>query len=65
MPTHPLDGTAWRLIAHRSVDQLRDTPPDAMATLRFDLPRAGGKSAINLYHGTVEFKPDTTENTAE
>jgi heat shock protein HslJ len=61
MTTHPLDGTAWRLIAYQSGDQLVDTPPDATVTLRFDLPGVGGRSAINLYHGTVEFKPDTSD----
>jgi heat shock protein HslJ len=65
MTTHPLDGTAWRLVAYRSGDHLVDTPPDAKVTLRFDLPGVGGKSAINQYHGTVEFKPDITEDTAE
>jgi heat shock protein HslJ len=65
MTTHPLDGTAWRLVAYPSGDQLVDTPPDATATLRFDVPEVGGKSAINLYHGTVEFTPDATEDTAE
>jgi heat shock protein HslJ len=39
-----------------------DTPPDATVTLRFDLSGVGGKSAINQYHGTVEFP---TEDTAE
>src|SRR6476660_6603153 len=65
MTTHPLDGTAWRLIAYRAEDGLEDTPPDATVTLRFDLPSVGGKSAINQYHGRVEFKQDTTEDTAE
>jgi hypothetical protein len=65
MTTHPLDETAWRLVAYRSGDQLVDTPPDGMVTLRFDLPGVGGRSAINLYHGTVEFKPDATEDAAE
>jgi heat shock protein HslJ len=41
---------------------LEDTPPDATVTLRFDLPGVGGKSAINQYHGTVEF---SNEDTAE
>jgi heat shock protein HslJ len=65
MTTHPLDGTAWRLVAYRSGDQLVDTTPDATVTLQFDLPGVGGKSAINQYHGTVELKPDTTEDSAE
>ena len=65
MTTHPLDGTAWRLVSYRSGDQLMDTPPDATVTLRFDLPGVGGRSAINLYHGTMEFKPDATEDTPE
>jgi heat shock protein HslJ len=65
MTTHPLDGTAWRLVAYQSGDQLVDTPPDATVTLQFDLPGVGGRSAINLYHGMVEFKPDTTEDTTE
>jgi heat shock protein HslJ len=61
----PLGGTAWRLVAYRPRDQLMDTPPDATMTLRFDLPGVGGKSAINQYHGTVAFQPNTTEDTAE
>ena len=65
MTTHPLDGTAWRLIAYQSGDQLVDTPPDATVTLRFDVPEVGGRSAINLYHGMVEFTPDAAEATAE
>ena len=65
MTTHPLDGTAWRLVAYQSADQLVDTPPDATVTLRFDLPGVGGKSAINQYHGTVEFKSDATEEKRE
>jgi heat shock protein HslJ len=65
MTAHPLDGTAWRLVAYRSGDHLVDTPPDATVTLRFDVPDVGGKSAINQYHGTLEFKPDATEDTAE
>ena len=65
MTTHPLDGTAWRLVAYQAEDQLVESPPDATVTLRFDLPGVGGKSAINQYHGTVEFKPDITEDTAE
>jgi heat shock protein HslJ len=65
MTTHPLDGTAWRLLAYQSADHLVDTPPDATVTLRFDLPEVGGRSAINLYHGTVEFKPDATGDTGE
>jgi heat shock protein HslJ len=60
MTTHPLDGTAWRLVAYELGDQLVDTPPDATVTLRFDVPDVGGKSAINQYHGTVEFKPDAS-----
>jgi heat shock protein HslJ len=62
MTTHPLDGTAWRLVAYRSGDQLVDLPQDATVTLRFDLPDVGGKSAVNQYHGMVEFKPDTSDS---
>jgi heat shock protein HslJ len=61
MTTHPLDGTAWRLVAYRSGDQLVDTPADATVTLRFDLPGVGGKSAVNQYHGMAEFKPETND----
>ncbi len=65
MATHPLDGTAWRLVAYQSGDELVDTPQDAMVTLRFHLPSVGGKSAINQYHGTVEFKPDNTDDAGD
>jgi len=61
MTTHPLEGTVWRLIAYQSGDQLVDPPPDATVTLRFDLPDVAGKSAVNQYHGSVEFTPATTD----
>jgi heat shock protein HslJ len=65
MTTHPLDGTAWRLVAYQSGNQLVDTPSDATVTLRFHLPSVGGKSAINQYHGTVEFKADASDDTGD
>jgi len=65
MTTHPLDGTAWRLVAYQAGNQLMDTPPDATVTLRLHLPSVGGKSAINQYHGTVEFKADAPDDTGD
>jgi heat shock protein HslJ len=65
MATHPLDGTAWRLVANRAGTQLEDTPPEATVTLRFHLRSVGGKSAINQYHGSVEFTPDSIDATVK
>jgi heat shock protein HslJ len=65
MTMHPLDGTAWRLVSYQSADELVEPPPDATVTLQFHLPDVGGRSAINQYHGTVEVKTDTPDDTGD
>jgi hypothetical protein len=55
MTAHPLEGTMWRLVAYRSGDELVEMPSGATVTLQFHLPKVGGRSAINQYHGTAAF----------